>query len=187
MSSWVKHTLSTAALAGAVGATTPASAALTDVFIKLAGITGESKDAKHKGEVDAVSWSWGTTTASVRTTTGAGAAVGKPILDNLTFVKSIDSTSPQLFQCATTGKRIPEVVLTVRMAGKSQYEYIRIKLKDVAVSSMKLTGSTSDGAIPQEEIGLTFAALEYTVTPMTPNGTPGTPVTATFSFTTGKP
>jgi type VI secretion system secreted protein Hcp len=187
MSTWVKHTLSTAALAAAIGGTTPASAALTDVFIRLSGITGESKDAKHKGEIDAVSWSWGTTTPTSRATSGASSAAVRPVFDQLTFVKTIDSASPQLLQCATSGKHIPEVVLTVRMAGKSQIEYIRLKLKDVSISFMKLTGGSSDSVVPLEEIGLSFTALEYSVAPIGPNGTPGTPITASFNFSTGKP
>ena len=30
-----------------------------DYFLKLDGIPGESVDAKHKGEIDVLSWSWG--------------------------------------------------------------------------------------------------------------------------------
>ena len=30
-----------------------------DYFLKLDGIPGESIDAKHKGEIDVLSWSWG--------------------------------------------------------------------------------------------------------------------------------
>lgn len=182
MSSWARHTIATAALATSLGATATASAALTDVFIKIAGVSGESKDAKHRGEIDAVSWSWGTTTSVTR----AASAVARPALDHLTFVKTIDSASPQLLQCATSGKHLPEVLLTVRMAGKTAQEYIRIKLKDVVVSSMKLT-SVVDGSAPQEEVGLSFAAIEYTVLQMKPDGSMGSPVTATFNFSTGKP
>lgn len=186
MSSWAKHTIATAALATTLGATATASAALTDVFIKIAGVSGESKDSKHRGEVDVVSWSWGTTTSTGRAATAAGNTATKPVFDQLTFVKTIDSASPQLLQCATTGKHLSEVLLTVRLAGKTQHEYIRIKLKDVVVSSMKLMGNT-DSTVPREEIGLSFAAVEYTVLQMKPDGTAGSPVTATFNFATGKP
>ena len=30
-----------------------------DMFIKIDKIDGESKDAKHKNEIDVLSWSWG--------------------------------------------------------------------------------------------------------------------------------
>ena len=31
----------------------------TDYFLKIDGIKGESKDAKHKGEIDMLAWSAG--------------------------------------------------------------------------------------------------------------------------------
>ena len=30
-----------------------------DMFLKIDDIKGESKDSKHKGEIDVLSWSWG--------------------------------------------------------------------------------------------------------------------------------
>ncbi len=33
--------------------------ALFDAFLKIDGIKGESADAKHKGEIDVMSFSWG--------------------------------------------------------------------------------------------------------------------------------
>ena len=32
-----------------------------DMFIKIDTIPGESKDDKHKGEIDVLAWSWGLT------------------------------------------------------------------------------------------------------------------------------
>ena len=53
-------TVACIALAGAV---LPASAAgaAADYFLKLDGVKGESKDDKHKGEIEISSFSWGTT------------------------------------------------------------------------------------------------------------------------------
>jgi type VI secretion system secreted protein Hcp len=45
-----------------------------DYFLKIDGIPGESKDAKHKGEIDVEAWSWGET-ASVPI--GPGGVRGK--------------------------------------------------------------------------------------------------------------
>ena len=30
-----------------------------EMFLKLAGIAGESQNAQHKGEIDILGWSWG--------------------------------------------------------------------------------------------------------------------------------
>ena len=46
-----------------------------DIFLKLAGIDGESVDAKHKGEIDVLAWSWGLSEEPPQT--GGGGGVGK--------------------------------------------------------------------------------------------------------------
>ena len=38
-----------------------------DMFIKINGVDGESKDEKHKKEIDVLAWSWGLRTAVLPT------------------------------------------------------------------------------------------------------------------------
>jgi type VI secretion system secreted protein Hcp len=38
--------------------------AVSDYFLKIDGISGESKDSKHKDEIELVSFSWGLTEAA---------------------------------------------------------------------------------------------------------------------------
>jgi type VI secretion system secreted protein Hcp len=46
-----------------------------DFFLKIDGIDGESKDSKHKGEIDIESFSWGATqTGTSHAGGGSGAA-----------------------------------------------------------------------------------------------------------------
>jgi type VI secretion system secreted protein Hcp len=51
-----------------------------DMFLKLAGIAGESDDARHKDEIDVLASSWGVSEAH-EGQTGAGA--GKPNFQEL--------------------------------------------------------------------------------------------------------
>ena len=44
-----------------------------DYFLKLDGIPGESVDAKHKGEIDVLSWSWGESQPTRRSREAAAA------------------------------------------------------------------------------------------------------------------
>ena len=44
-----------------------------DYFLKIDGIVGESKDSKHRGEIDLMSWSWG---ASQTGSSSAGGGEG---------------------------------------------------------------------------------------------------------------
>ena len=43
-----------------------------DMFIKLTGVTGESKDSVHKGEIDVLAWSWGLSNSGSFHTGGGG-------------------------------------------------------------------------------------------------------------------
>ena len=48
----------------------------SDIFAKIGDIKGESRDAKHKDEIEVLSFSWGVTNAA-STGTGGGGGAGK--------------------------------------------------------------------------------------------------------------
>ena len=56
-----------------------------DVFLKLGDIKGESKDAKHAGEIDVLSWSWGVSQTGTMGVGGGGGA-GKANFSDLNFM-----------------------------------------------------------------------------------------------------
>lgn len=53
-----------------------ADAATVDYFLKIDGITGESRNEKHAGEIDVLSFSWGAVQTG-STGTGGGGGAGK--------------------------------------------------------------------------------------------------------------
>ena len=55
------------------------------IFIKMDSITGESRDAKHKGEIDVLSWSWGVTNHPSEIAGKVGAVSGKSSSSDLVF------------------------------------------------------------------------------------------------------
>ena len=63
-----------------------------DTFLKLAGIAGESDDARHKDEIDVLAWSWGVSEAH-EGQTGAGASAGKPQDFLVISMKNVPVTS----------------------------------------------------------------------------------------------
>lgn len=131
-----------------------------DIFAKLGDIKGESLDAKHKDEIEVLSFSWGVSnTASPSPGTGAGA--GKATFQDLTIVHHIDKASPGLLQACATGVHLKEAIITHRKAGKGQQEYLIVKMNDIII-----TGVTHGGLGGQpysETVNLAFAkvALEY--------------------------
>ena len=143
--------------------------ALFDAFLKLDGIKGESADAKHKGEIDISSFSWGAAQTGVSATGGGGGA-GKVHFQDIHFVKKTDASSPLLMLNCANGTHIKEGNFVVRKAGGTQLEYLKIKLTDILVSSFKEHGISSGGDIPSESISLNFAKVEYSYQPQGADG-----------------
>src|SRR4051812_28957279 len=114
-----------------------------DVFLKLGDIKGESKDSKHAGEIDVLSWSWGVSqTGSMGH--GGGGGAGKANFSDLSIMHNFDKASPNLMKACATGEHIKEATLIARKAGKEQQEYIIIKMNDIIVTSVQPSGSSEN-------------------------------------------
>jgi type VI secretion system secreted protein Hcp len=144
------------------------------MFLKLDGITGESHDAFHKGEIDVLSFSWG---ASASTAIGSGQATGLGSRHShslsLNFTKISDSASPQLFDKWCGGNVIKEAVFTARhpspqtitdttnaagIAGSPEY-FLKLTLTEVLVSSFMQGGHAQTDSSPMEQVSLNFAKI----------------------------
>ena len=147
--------------------------AAIDYFLKLDGITGESADAKHKGEIDVLSFSFGETRSGAAH--GGGGGAGKVEMSEFSFTARTSKASPVLFQQCAQGKHIKQALLTVRKAGQSQQEYLKIKLNDVLISSYALVGDEEEGH-PQDAFSLNFAKLSFDYAPQKADGSLDTPV-----------
>jgi type VI secretion system secreted protein Hcp len=130
----------------------------TDYFLKLEGIKGESKDAKHKDEIDLLSFSWGATQSGTHAGGGGGGA-GKVSYQDFHFVMKMSKASPLLLQAVSTGKHIKQADLVARKAGGKQQEYLKIKFTDVLISSYQSGDSQGGDDIPVEQVSLNFAKI----------------------------
>ena len=139
-----------------------------DAFLKIDGIKGESQDAKHKGEIDIMSFSFGMTQQGSHATGGGGGS-GKVSFQDLHFVKRVDSSSPLLFLNCANGAHIKEVNLTVRKAGDKPVEYLKITMKDLLISSVSTGGSGGEDRLT-ESVTLNFAQFKEEYTPQKPDG-----------------
>ena len=150
--------------------------AAIDYFLKLDGISGESKDSKHKGEIEVLSFSFGET-QSRPSGTGGGVGAGKVKMSEFSFTARTSKASPQLFLSCAQGKHLKEAILTVRKAGGSQQEYLIIKLNDVLVSAYAL-GSAEGESEPHDAFSLNFIKLSYDYKPQKADGSLDAPVHA---------
>jgi type VI secretion system secreted protein Hcp len=139
----------------------------SDIFAKIGDIKGESLDAKHKDEIEVLSFSWGVTNAA--NIGGGGAGAGRATFHDLSFTHAIDKASPKLLQACATGAHLKEATITRRKAGKGQLEYLIIKMNDIIVTSVSL-GDSSGGA-GSENVSLAFAKVDLEYRPQNPNGT----------------
>ncbi len=155
-----------------------------DMFLKLAGIEGEASDSKHKSEIDVLSWSWGASqTGSTHMGTGGGA--GKVSVQDLSFTKYIDRSSPDLFLYICSGKHVKNALLTVRKAGGDPLEYLKINMEDLIVSGYSTGGSGGEDRLT-ENITLNFAKVKVDYTPQKPDGTADSPLTTGWDIAANK-
>src|SRR5262245_24784756 len=108
--------------------------ALFDAFLKIDGIEGESADAKHKGEIDVSSFSFGANQTGTFATGGGGGA-GKVSIHDIQVTHKLSKASPKLMEACCTGQHIKKAVLVCRKAGGDQQEFLKITMSDVLVSS----------------------------------------------------
>jgi type VI secretion system secreted protein Hcp len=131
--------------------------ATVDYFLKIDGIEGESRDDKHKDEIEIESFSWGETqTGSFAV--GGGAGAGKVSMQDFYFTMLVNKASPALFLACAQGDHIKNAILTCRKAGKKQQEFLKFTLSNVLISSFQIGGT--GGVVPSDQISLNFAKIE---------------------------
>jgi len=146
-----------------------------DMFLMVKGakhgvIKGESQDDQHKSEIEVVSWSWG---MQAKPGLGGGVAAGKAAINDLKVVKRLDSSSTALMQALRTNEEIQKAVLTLRKAGKSQLEYLKITIENGRITSLTVDGGDPDGGPDVvERVSFSFNKIEVEYVPQGKDGRP---------------
>jgi type VI secretion system secreted protein Hcp len=140
----------------------------SDIFAKIGDIKGESLDAKHKDEVEVLSWSWGVN-QSGSMAYGGGGGEGKASFNDFSFTHHVDKASPVLMKACATGEHIKEATITVRKAGKGQQEFLIIKMNDILITNVSPSGS-GDGAATAESVAMQCAKVDLEYKPQKADG-----------------
>jgi type VI secretion system secreted protein Hcp len=151
-----------------------------DMFMKIAGIAGESKDKDHKGEIDVLAWSWGASQSGT-THEGSGGGAGKANFQDISFTKYIDKGSPVLFTKLAKGSHLTDATLVVRKAGGTPIEYLKITMTEVLVSAISTGGSGGEDRLT-ENVTLNFAKFDLEYIQQKDDGTPDAPVIAKWDI-----
>jgi type VI secretion system secreted protein Hcp len=141
--------------------------AAVDMFLKIDGVDGESKDKDHGNEMDILSLSWSSSLQSSST-----ARAGSASVDKFSVTKYIDKATPKLLESLASGKHIEDAKIIVRKAGGNPVEYLKYTLRDIMVTSYS-TGGSSGGDRPMEEVSFSYGKIEVEYTEITADGKAG--------------
>ncbi|HEY1789648.1 MAG TPA: type VI secretion system tube protein Hcp [Verrucomicrobiae bacterium] len=151
-----------------------------DMFVKIDGVDGESKDSKHTKEMDILAWSWGMSNSG-SAQSGGGGGSGKVNVQDLSFTKYVDSATPKLMLACCNGTHYDEVDMVVRKSGGTAVEYIKIKLEEVLITSISTGGSGGEDKLT-ENVTLNFAKFKFDYTPQDDKGKAGTAIPASWDI-----
>ncbi len=147
-----------------------------DYFLKVPDIPGPSVDAKHKGEIDVLGFSFGVSQAGAAHPGGGGGA-GKAVFDDLIVLAPTSKASPLLMVACASGQHLKTAVLTCRRtAVKTQLDFLTITLSDVTITSYEVDGA--DEERPLDQLALSYAKIELSYIPVNSAGKPQPPVRA---------
>jgi type VI secretion system secreted protein Hcp len=129
-----------------------------DMFMKINGVDGESTDAKRKGDIEVLAWSWGMSQSGTMHA-GTGGGSGKVSVQDLSFTKYVDKASTVLMMACAKGTHFDTAELRVRKAGDTPLDYITINLKNVLITSLSTGGSGGEDRLT-ENVTLNFSQFD---------------------------
>jgi len=131
-----------------------------DIFLKIDGVEGESKDSKHSGEIELQSYNLGATQPGSANVNG-GLGSGKVHMHDVLCVASASKASPSLLHACANGDHFGKATITARKAGKGQQEYVTITMSHVLISNYQHGGSAQGADIPTDQFALNFAKIDF--------------------------
>jgi type VI secretion system secreted protein Hcp len=133
--------------------------ARTNIYLKLDGLDGESKDQDHTDWIEVDSWSWGVDNPA-SFAVGQGGQATQAHISSLNIMKTCDKSSVALFKNSTTGKHIKSGTLScMKLDGDSRIEYLKVDFTDLMVASLQWSGA-GEGNQVSESVSLVFAEFQ---------------------------
>jgi type VI secretion system secreted protein Hcp len=139
-----------------------------DMLLQLAGVVGESSDAKHKEFIDLASWSWGMMSPTDAST---GHAAAKVRVEDFKIIKKADRSSPVLIQYLKENVTVKTGHLIVRKAGGADpLTYYEVDFKNMRVTSFKTHAENFELV---ETVTFAFETATFKYTPQSSTGAKG--------------
>jgi type VI secretion system secreted protein Hcp len=150
-----------------------------DMFLKLEGVPGESKDEKLTDHIEVLSFAWGVSQQGTYGQ-GMGGGAGKAEISDVQFSHYFDKASSVLLQMCVSGKHISKGEFIARRAGADgkPQNYLNLKFDDIIVTGVSTSGSGHGDTRMMENFSLNFRKFEvvYTTQDAKGAGQPSNPV-----------
>lgn len=149
-----------------------------DIFLKLTGIDGESRDLFHPNEIEIADLSWGEQNGTLPGPFLTGLATAQ----NIRFVKRVDRASVALMLACANGRSINQAVISVRQSGgENTFDFLILTLERCIVASYQVFAG-SDLDRPEEHVSLAFGVINASYRPTRPDGSAGGTISASYDF-----
>lgn len=155
-----------------------------DTFLKIKGVEGEAMQAKHVGEIEIFSFSWGASNPTTVGSSSGGLSAGKVSLSSFNIMKKSDKASPILFNACCSGKHFDSAIVTMNKASgdAGQAPFLKYTFTDVMIESVQWSGSSGGDDTPTESVSLAFAKVEIEYQQQDAKGAVGKPVLGSWDL-----
>ena len=136
----------------------------SNLFLKLEGVTGESQESGHKGEIEVSSYEETVFNPAIGVT-GLGGGLGRTEVYDFKLACKLERAIPALIARAVDHKVSLEAKLSATKVGGSgkSYDYLQITMKNVRVSKVVLGGSMNAEALVSVWLNFERIMIEYWV------------------------
>ncbi|MGH1441430.1 MAG: Hcp family type VI secretion system effector [Cellvibrionaceae bacterium] len=156
------------------------------IFARRDGVIGESSDPNHSGWMDILTLKWDVNRkVTSATSTRGDRESANAVIGDLVIVRRMDKATPKIFieSCCGTGKDV-EIHLTKTGQGNGSDVFMSYTLRNSIISGYRVIAHKDDLNRPNEEIRISFTAIETRYTPYDENGVAQAPAAIGFDTKT---
>jgi type VI secretion system secreted protein Hcp len=149
------------------------------------GLKGDATETGYQGWITLDSVAFGanrSVASSVGSTTGREASV--PSISAITVAKKLDAASAGLFRASVTLSKGVSVIIAFTKTGAQGEAYLKYQLDDVLIAGYKINTS---GGRPTEQIAISCARFQMTVTATDSSNNPLAPMTTGYDLANNAP
>lgn len=138
-----------------------------DMFLKIDGIDGETKDDVHGGSIQLLAFNWGESTPGTFDSALGGMSAGKVMLQEASFTAVDNKAFPKLALSCAQGKHIKDAKVTIRRAGETPQDFHTFTFTDVLVTGLQISAA---GDLPVLNFSLGYGKFETEYKPQKADG-----------------